>query len=457
MPAEPDRPRWLRRLFAVERDELPAVLWGAATSLVILCSFYMLRPVRDEMGIEGGVDQLKWLFGVTFTVNLALVPLYSALVARLPRRRFVALVYHGFALAFAGFAALFATVDGAALPWLARVFFVWVSVMPTFVTSVFWELAADIFRREQGERLFGMIMIGGSVGAVLGPLLTASLAAVIGPAGLCVLSALLLELAILGILGLLSAARRASDRETRPSATTSSPTSSTTSSESPSTTSADETGVIGGSPFAGFTLVIRDRRLLGIAGYMALMALTGTFLYFEQAAIVKASLPDRAARTELFAYVDLTYNALALLAQLLVFRRVVTRLGLGIGLAVLPLLCALGFMTLGAAPILLTVVVFHVLQRATRFAMSKPAREVLFTTVSREAKYKAKSFIDTVVYRGSDFLSGLAFDGLKLLGLGLSGLALVMVPASLVWAALALRLGRATPPGAATPARGDSP
>ncbi len=420
-PADQPRPGVLQRLFAVERHELPAVLWGAATSLVILCSFYMLRPVRDEMGIEGGIDQLKWLFGVTFTVNLALVPLYSLLVARLPRRRFVAVVYHAFALVFVGFASLFMTLEeGAALTWLARVFFVWVSVMPTFVTSVFWELAADIFRREQGERLFSMILIGGSVGAVVGPLLTATLAAVIGPGGLCLISALLIELAIVGVLGLLSTAQA---RES-------------------SLPQAPPERVIGGSPFAGFTLVAKNRRLLGLAAYMGFMALAGTFLYFEQAAIVKAALPDRAARTELFAYVDLSYNALALLAQLFVFRRVVTRLGLGVGLAVLPAVCALGFLALGAAPVLITVVVFHVLQRALRFAMSKPAREVLFTTVSREAKYKAKSFIDTVVYRGGDFVSGLAFDGLKWIGLGLTGLALVMVPASLVWTALALRLGR---------------
>ncbi len=425
--------RWWRALRAVvpvQRHELAAMLWSAALFFAVLFSFYVIRPLREAMGLTGGVKALQWMFTATFVVMLLVVPLFSAVVARWPRQTFIPWVFRSFALMLLGFfAALHLAAGTVAEVAVARVFYVWAAVFNLFVVSVFWEYMADLWRREQSERLFGFIAAGATAGAVLGPLLTGRLAPVLGPANLLLLSVLGLELAALCVRRLGRVAARAAGPE-----------------------GGSRDVAIGGSIFAGFTLVLASPRLLGICAYVLLLATTGTFLYFEQMEIVEAAVADPGARTALFADIDLAVNVLTIVLQTAVLGRLLPRIGLGWTLAALPLVSLAAFLALGAAPVLTVLVCAQVARRASDYALSKPAREVLFTQVGREAKYKAKNFIDTVVYRGGDAVSAWAFRGAQSLGLGLSGLALLAAPIAALWAIASFVLGRAPRDPARDPA-----
>ncbi len=411
----------LRRAVDVRPHEVRALLWSFAYFFCLLCSYYILRPLRDEMGIAGGVRNLQWLFTGTFVAMLLAVPVFGALVARLPRRRFIPLAYRFFIVNILIFFLLL-RLDIATVQ-VARAFFIWVSLFNLFVVSVFWSFMADLFRNEQARRLFGFVAAGGSAGALLGPALTASLAVPLGPVNLLLISAGFLEIAVQCIRRLLRTAPAGDGGE---SATPAAP--------------SDET--IGGSVFAGITEVLRSPYLLGICLYILLYTTTSTFLYFQQAHIVAGAFDDPAERTSIFAVIDLSVGLLTLLIQCFVTGRIMPWLGVGPTLGFLPLLTLLGFAALAVAPGLVALVTFQATRRAANFAISRPAREVLFTVVGREQKYKAKNFIDTVVYRGGDALSGWAFTGLTGLGLGLSAIALVTVPVAALWLALSVRLGR---------------
>lgn len=413
--------RAAQRLVPVGADELRAALWSAGLMFAVLCSFYILRPVRDAMGVAGK-DRMQWLFTATFFVMLAVVPLYSALVARLPPRRFIPLMYRLFAAILLAFFAALHLATGAARAFAADAYFVWVSVYNLFVLSIAWALMADVWRREQGERLFGFIAAGGSVGALVGPVVTMALVPELGVAPLLLVSALCLELAVLCQRRLVRALPESAEGHVpkdRPER------------------------ALGGGALAAFALVLRSPRLLGIAAYMLGLTLTGTFAYFEQTQIVGASVADEVARTQLFARVDLAVNAIALTLQALVVGRLMPAVGVGWTLALLPLISLVGFGALWSAPVLATLVAFQIARRAADFSLSKPAREVLFTLVDREAKYKAKHFIDTAVYRGGDLVGAWLFRGAEAAGLGLSGLAAVAAGMCVPWAALSFGLGRA--------------
>jgi ATP:ADP antiporter, AAA family len=419
---EPSAPgRALGRLVAVRPGEAAALLWAFAYFFCLLAGYYVLRPLRDEMGIAGGVRNLPWLFTATFFVMLAAVPVYGAAVARLPRRRFIPLVYHFFVANIAVFWLLLALDVEKAL--VARVFFVWISVFNLFAVSVFWSFMADLFAAEQGKRLFGFIAAGGSAGALAGPALTAGLVQALGPTHLLIVAALLLEAAVLCASRLERAA--GSGAVTRPAP-------------------AQGTGEgLGGNWLAGIAMVLRSPYLAGIALWVALLSLAGTFLYFQQANIVAAASDDPAVRTRIFASIDLAVGVLTIAVQFLATGRLISRFGTGPAAAFLPLVFTLGFLTLAWAPALMVVIVFQAVQRTANFAISNPAREVLFTVLGREEKYKAKNVIDIVVFRGADAVSGWLFAALRGTGLDLSGIALATVPAAALWFVLALALGRA--------------
>jgi AAA family ATP:ADP antiporter len=410
----------LERAVDVRPGEVAALLLSFAYFFCLLSSYYVVRPLREEMGIASGVEHLQWLFSGTFAVMLAAVPLFGWIVARLPRRTFVPLVYRFFALDMLIFFGLF-TFDAHAVA-VARAFYVWVSLFNLFVVSVFWSVMADLYSNEQGRRLFGFVAAGGSAGALLGPSLTASLAVPLGPINLLLIAAVLLELAVQCALALF---RHAPSRPQAPDG------------------SADARDApVGGSLIAGFTTVLRSRYLGGICLYMVLFTATSTFLYFQQANIVADAFADPAERTRLFALIDLAVGVLTLLTQIFATGRVIRALGVAFALATTPVLTAAGFVALAAAPTLALVVAFQALRRAANFAVSQPAREVLFTVIGREAKYKSKNFIDTAVYRGGDAASGWVFAGLRSLGLDLASIALVAVPLALIWLATGLYLGR---------------
>ncbi|WP_434417112.1 NTP/NDP exchange transporter [Nannocystis pusilla] len=415
--------RAARAIAPLRREELPGALWSAGLLFCALCSFYILRPLRDEMGAAGGVDGLPWLFSATFLVMLAAVPVYSWVVARFGRRTIVPLVYRFCALVLLGFVALFALADGPVLVWTGRSFFVWAAVYNLLVVSVFWELMADLWRREQGERLFGLVAAGGSAGALLGPLLTAALVPHLGAPALVLLAGLFLEGGIVCARGLMRSFRTGSEEHVQKAMSM-------------------DARPIGGGALAAFVLIARSPRLRGISLWIVLLTTTATFAYFEQARIVKAALADPAERTALFAKTDFIVNAISVALQGLAVGRIIPRLGVGWTLALLPLISLVGFAVLATSPVLAVLIGFQVLRRAADFSLAKPAREVLFTQAGREAKYKAKHLIDTALYRGGDVAAGWLYSGLGTLGLATAGLCGVAAALCLPWAVLSRRLER---------------
>lgn len=410
----------LTRVVNVKPGEAAALLWSFAYFFCLLCSYYILRPLRDEMGILGGVNKLQWVFTGTFLAMLIAVPIFGALAARLPRRRLLPSVYYFFVLNLLIFFVLFKS--DVATASVARAFFIWVSVFNLFVVSVFWSFMADLFNNEQARRLFGFVAAGGSAGAIVGPFLTASLAKPVGIINLLLISALLLLLAVVCIQRL---SRWATENVQA------------------STVEAGAAEVpIGGGVLDGVKLVLRSPYLLGICVYIWLYTTLSTFLYFEQAHIVANAFSDSASRTQLFAHMDLAVNTLTVIGQVLLTARIIARFGMAATLALIPAAVALGFLVLAAFPVLAVLVVFQVIRRAGNFAIARPSREILFTVVAREEKYKSKNFIDTVVYRGGDAVSGWVFTGLAGAGLGLSGIALVAAPLALVWLYTGVALGR---------------
>ena len=416
----------LSRIVAVRPPEIRALLWSFAYFFSLLAAYYVLRPVRDEMGIAGGIRNLPWLFTATFFVMLAAVPVFGAVVARVPRRRFIPLVYHFFAVNILIFWLLL--TFKIAMADTARVFFVWISVFNLFAVSVFWSFMADLYQSEQGKRLYGFITAGGSAGALLGPLIAVGFSEAIGRANLLLIAALLLEIAVLCVMRLETAAAVFKKNGDAASA---------------SSSAAPRDAGLGGSWIAGLMMVLRSPYLAGIALWVALLSLAGTFLYFQQANIVAALSDDPNRRTAIFARIDLAVSLLTIIVQFAVTGKIIRRFGAGPAAAFLPFVFALGFLALALTPMLWVVIAFQATQRAANFAISNPARELLFTVVAREEKYKAKYVIDNVVFRGADAASGWLFHALRGFGMELSAISLATVPVALTWLALALTLGRA--------------
>ncbi len=413
-------PRLLRRVIDVRPAEMRALGWSWLYIFSVLFSYYILRPIRDEMGVAGGVENLQWLFTGTLLGMLVINPAFAALVARLPRVKFIAASYRFFLANLLLSALLLHSATAEQNIWLGRLFFIWISVFNLFVVSVFWALMVDVFDSEQGKRLFGFIAAGATLGGIVGSSLTASLAKQVSPTYLLLISALLLEAAVFCVARL---AKLSDALQRRPAEQSSE-------------------GPIGGSAFSGLSHALSSSYLINVSGFILLFAITSTFLYFQQAEIAKQSFADRGARTAFFARVDLWVNVLTLGAQLFLTGRMLRWIGVALTLAVLPLISVFGFGALALAPTIAVLVVYQVVRRAGNFAFARPSREVLFTVVPREDKYKAKSFIDTVVYRLGDQVGAWSYAGLGMLGLGMTGIAVVAVPISLVWLINGFWLGR---------------
>jgi len=412
--------RLLRQLVKVKPGEQQAMLWAFLYFFVLLCSYYILRPMRDEMGIAGGVENLQWLFSGTFIAMLAMVPVFGWLTARYSRAVFLPVVYGFFITNLLLFYILFKSDLTAA--WVARAFFIWVSVFNLFVVSVFWSFMTDIFSNRQARRLFGFIAAGGTAGALVGPALTAILVEPLGAENLLLISAALLGWAMFCVRQLI--AWRKAHEDTDPV----------------SVQSADLP--LGGSILAGIQLVVRSPYLLGIGLLMLLFTTLATFLYFQQAEIIRDAFADSNQRTAVFASIDFAVNLLTVLVQVFLTARLVNWLGLSWTLALVPLLLTLGFMALAVSPVLSVLVLVQIVRRAGNYAIMRPTREMLYVVLGREEKYKAKNFIDTTVYRGGDAISAWIYTGLRGLGMGLSGIAWLAVPLAGLWALLAYRLGR---------------
>ena len=396
------------------------VAWCWLDIYCVLSSYYVMRPIRDQAGVAGGVQNLQWLFTGTLVVMLLLNIPFACLVKLLPRQRFVAITYHFFAANILLFGALFHAADPAQAVWVGRAFFIWASVFNLFVVSMFWQLNVDVFGPEQGKRLFGLIAVGATLGAMSGSFITAALARHVPPLGLLVIAAALLEIAVFAA-GRLSRLAAAAE---------------------PPRAAQEAQAPIGGGVLSGITHVVRSPYLLNLGIFLLLFSITSTFLYFQQAAAVGGAFKDRAAQTQFFATVDLLVNCLALVVQLFLTARIVMMLGVALTLAVLPALTIVGFGAIALVPTLVAVAAFQVIRRAADYAVARPARELLYTVTAREDRYKAKSVIDTVIYRGGDQVGAWSLALLRGAGLGAAQVSVAAIPLAALWLVNALWLGR---------------
>lgn len=415
----------VRRVVPVRPGETVPMLLATAYGFSILFAFYLLRPVRDEIGAaDRGNLQVLWT--VVFVVMLLAVPLYSAAVARLRRSVFISLANRFFAANLIAFYAALVLLPESARPWIDRIFYFWVSVFALFVVTVFWGLVVDLFGDDQGKRLFGFITVGSSLGGIAGSAATATLAPQLPVFLLLLLAVLPLEAA--------AWLARALDRRAE---------------QAPATLHREPAIRIGGNAWSGIGPVFRSPELRNIALWILLMTFASTVLYFVQSHLVGEAIADRAQRRAFLAQVDLAVNTITICTQALLTARIVRRIGVGLTLAVLPAVAALGFVALGSAPAslaLTTLLVVRVAYDSSRHALAKPAREVLFTRLSREQRYKSKAFIDTAVYRGGDLVSGWIYAGLAALGMTAGAIALAAMPVAVLWTLLGRRLGQSDTP-----------
>ena len=416
-------------LFNLRRGELAPVLVAALFFFCILTALMMLRPARDALGMERGIESIRWLFIGTALVTLLVNPVFGWLVSRFKRLHFISATYGFFAMSLVGFWALLVFAPGAVSARSGQVFYVWFSVFNLFVTMVFWALLADRFSSEQGKRLFALIAVGGTLGAIFGPWLASQLAEPLGTPALLLFAAGFL---LLGTALAWALVRTRGDRDA-------------TSTQAASTAASlrDDEHRIGGSAWAGLRAMFASRYLMGIAGYVLTMTVVATFIYFTRLQMVAAAESDLDARTGLLADIDMWTQLAVLLLQLTLTGHIIRRFGLAFALALLPLANALGFIGLAIFGSFAALILLEALNKAVQRGMTRPAREALFTVISREDKYKAKAFIDTFIYRSGDVVGAQVEGVLGRLGLALGGLVSVVVPLALAWAVLGIWLGRA--------------
>lgn len=415
------------RALGIRPEERKAVAAGFLFFFFLFASYFMLRPVRETMGIAGGVKNLQWLFTATFVVMLAAIPLYGLCSARLSRRRFVPLVYLFFVANLAAFAwATRIWPDGV---WLARVFYVWLSVFNLFVVSIAWSVMADVFRPEQAKRLFPVMAAGASVGGLTGPLLSAWLIEPLGLTVLMLLSALLLAATLPQVQWLFRWRGQGGAGAQDSSGT--------------DLDRRDDPGhAIGGGLLAGLTLIARSRYLLGIALFVILLSTANTFLYFEQARLVAETFTDRAAQTRVFGIIDAIVQGGTILVQLFFSGQVARRYGVTALLTAVPLAVAVGFVALAIWPVFGVLAAVMVLRRIGEYALVRPGREMLFTVVDAETKYKAKNVTDTTVYRAGDAVSAWVKTAIDALAGHPAVVAICGALLALGWAGLGGWLGR---------------
>ncbi len=411
-------------IFGVKRHELVAVAWSFAYFFCVLSSYYIIRPVREEMAVGGGPNTIPLLFIGTFVTMIFATTAFGWVASRYPRRKFLPWVYLFFISNILIFWVVFSQArdTGDDYIWLGRVFFVWLSVFNLFVVSVFWSFMADIYTREQGRRLFGFITSGGSIGAILGGVATSSLVTNIGFQNLLPISAALLLFAVLCIGRLRDWVQQQHEDKADATVESSKP--------------------LGGSALAGITHLLSSKYFLAIALMSLIASLLGTALYMFRAELIGAAILDPDERIRFFSNMNIAANSLATLSQMLLVKQVVTRFGIGRSLSVFPLASIIGFAVLALEPTLMAVAVLDVVRRGLGFGFAKPSTDMLYSVVTREEKYKTKNAIDTAIYRGGDVVGTWTIRLLSIVGLGIAGIAVVMVPVAVVSAVVALWLGR---------------
>lgn len=421
------------KLFNVHRREILPVSLAALFFFCVLTALMVLRPAREALGMQRGIDSVRWLFVGTAIVTLAVNPLFGWLVSRYSRLSFITATYLFFGASLVLFYLVLTLAPQVIGVTTGQVFYVWYSVFNLFVTMVFWALMADRFSLEQGKRFFGLIAVGGTLGAIFGPWLSSRLATPLGTPALLLVATGFLLLALVCCWGL---TRIRPDRGTE---------------GAPEGSGRDREELIGGNAWEGLRAVFRSPYLGGIALYVVILAVMATFIYFTRLQMVAALGDDLDQRTSLFARIDMITQIATLAMQAVLAGHLMKRLGVAVTLALLPLTTAFGFLGLAIWGTLGALILLEAAFRSVQRAIMRPARETLFTVVSREDKYKAKAFIDTFVYRGGDVLGAQLEGLLGRLGMGLAAIASAALPLALVWAALGLWLGRAQRQLAAAP------
>jgi AAA family ATP:ADP antiporter len=404
---------FLERLVRVDQGEWPRLVIAFCYFFFLLGGYFMLRPIRGTVAANNS-EILHWLYTGTFLTMLAIVPAFGFLVSRFRRGQFIPAIYLFFLFNLVLFIIGFREDDTPL--WMQRTFYIWLSVFNLFVVSIFWSFMADIFRPGQAQRLFGFIMAGGSLGAMAGSWITTALVLTLGSRNMMMLSAacLLVATVLAVILGRYTR-RQNHDRPT---------------------------AVIGGSIWEGAVHVFRSEYLLYACLLMLLHNLTSTFLYNGLAVLVNDQIVGFDERTHFFGIVDLVVQVIAFIFQFLVTSRLVTSLGMSKTLVMVPMMLAGGFIILGSTMGLVLFAAIQVAQRSMNYGVLGPAKEMLFTVVDRETKYKSKNFIDTVVYRGSDVTASWIFKGLTSAGLSLSQITWFYLPVMGLWGLGAWRLGK---------------
>jgi AAA family ATP:ADP antiporter len=402
------------------RTELPVLLMGAGYFFLLLASYYILRPLRETEGTSGDSLRLAMLFTGTMFAMLAIAPLFGWLVNRYPRERFIPFANRAFAVQMLVFCALWRS--HAELPaWLSATFFIWVSVFNVFVVSVFWSFMTETHTLEESKRRFGLIAVGGTLGGIAGGWITKQWVAEIGQANLLLVSAVLLEGATWCMLGI------ARLRPARPRTAL------------PTRTEDAETGGV----WNGLILLTRSPFLRGIGLLVLLSSAIGTILYMQQAQLVREAAPDKLERAALFARIDMWTNTATLFVQIFLTGTIIQRLGIGFALLAQPVAACVALAVLALHPVLPVLIVLQIMLRGLQHALARPAREMLFTSVGREARYKTKNFVDTFGFRTGDQVGVWGFDALfRMLALPLGVVSACAAPLGLAWLAVAAWLGR---------------
>jgi len=410
-----------QRFTNVRREEVGPTIVAGMFFFCVLTALMVIRPAREALGMQRGIDEVRWLFIGTVLVTLLVNPVFGWLVSRFRRLVFINATYLFFAAGLVAFYLLLVLSPESVGQRTGQVFYVWFSVFNLFATMLFWALMADRFTFEQSKRLFGAIAVGGTLGAIFGPWLASQLAKPLGTPVLLLVAAAFLLLA-LGAARWVTQLRRDVSVSGTPRA---------------------EHEALGGGAWEGLKSVVRSPYLLAICGYVLILAVIVTFLYFTRLQMVAALGTDVDMRTTVFARIDVIVQTTTLVLQAVITGHLMKRLGVALTLALLPLTAALGFLGLAIVGSLAALIAFESVFRAVQRGIMRPARETLFTVVPRVDRYKAKGFIDTFVYRTGDVVGAQTEGLLKGLGLGLGALATVAIPLAAAWMALGIWLGHA--------------
>ncbi len=410
----------LKRGLQIKPEEWRALLWASVYFFSVLSAYYIIRPIRDEMGVEGGIDHLPWLFtGTLIAIIVANIP-FAALTKKFARVKLISVSYRFFILNLLIFIGLIHFATPEQKIWIGRIFFIWTSVFNLFVVSIFWILMVDVFNLPQSKRLFGFIAAGGTFGAVVGSSVTMTLAKHVPTAVLMLSSAAILEFAVFCVRRLASLSEKLklgakAEEAHHP---------------------------ISGNVFSGISHTLSSTYLLNISLFTLLGTVTSTTLYFQQAEIVHDHVANSAERIALFAQIEVLVNTITLLCQIFFTAKILKRFGVSVTLMLVPAFSLIGFGVLSVWPTVTAIIAVQVIRRAGNFALARPAFESLFTVIPREDKYRAKAFMDTVVYRTGDQVGAWSKTLLAFFGFGATAFSLIAVPASFVWLINSYWLGK---------------